>query len=211
MKSPYKILGVSPEADESQIKKAFRMKARQIHPDKTGKKSDKEFAELSNAYAIIANPERRKKFDESGEDYHNKTFEEKVHEEVKALIVIALEQSDFENRDLFKSLKKCVQIQIQKERDSKLDKEKRKLKFENLSKRVSKKNSSPNAATIAISEQINMAQKAMDAHDQTILLMFGVIKELDLYQWEFEEKETNGQTTDLLGELRSKFKIKISK
>ncbi len=61
----YEKLGVPPDATEKEIKKSFRKKAVKAHPDKGG--SDEEMAELSNAYAVLVDPERREKYD-NGED-----------------------------------------------------------------------------------------------------------------------------------------------
>lgn len=53
----YDLLGVPPNADEADIKKAFKKKAVQYHPDKVGtegkEQAEKMFAEISNAYDTL--------------------------------------------------------------------------------------------------------------------------------------------------------------
>jgi DnaJ-class molecular chaperone len=62
MRDPYDVLGVSRTASEAEIKKAFRTLAKKYHPDtKSGDK--KRFQEVSAAYDIIGDKDKRAKFD----------------------------------------------------------------------------------------------------------------------------------------------------
>jgi DnaJ-class molecular chaperone len=65
MADPYKILGVSKSASEAEIKKAFRTLAKTHHPDKHANdpKAQKKFQEISGAYEIVGDKEKRAKFD----------------------------------------------------------------------------------------------------------------------------------------------------
>jgi len=65
----YKILGVGREATADDIKKAYRKLAMKYHPDKAkGDKTQAEekFKQISEAYAVLSNPEKRKEYDEFG-------------------------------------------------------------------------------------------------------------------------------------------------
>jgi len=73
-KDYYKILGVAKNAGANQIKKAYRNKAVQYHPDKVKhltpeeqQHADKQMKELGEAYAILSNEEKRTKYD-NGDD-----------------------------------------------------------------------------------------------------------------------------------------------
>jgi DnaJ-class molecular chaperone len=68
MRDPYEVLGVSKSASEAEIKKAFRALAKKHHPDTKGgdPASQKRFQEISGAYEIVGDKEKRAKFD-SGE------------------------------------------------------------------------------------------------------------------------------------------------
>ena len=63
-KDYYKILGVDSDADETTIRKAFQQKARKLHPD-VNKEPDAEerFKEVSEAYAVLSDPDKRKRYD----------------------------------------------------------------------------------------------------------------------------------------------------
>ncbi|KAG0215346.1 hypothetical protein BGX28_000086 [Mortierella sp. GBA30] len=63
----YDTLGVSPDATEAEIKKAYRKLAMQYHPDKNPDAGDK-FKEISHAYETLSDPESREMYDRYGED-----------------------------------------------------------------------------------------------------------------------------------------------
>lgn len=70
MKDYYKILGVEKGASKDDIKKAFRKMAHQYHPDKTKNDpaSGQKFKEASEAYAILSDDEKRKRYDMFGSE-----------------------------------------------------------------------------------------------------------------------------------------------
>jgi curved DNA-binding protein len=68
----YEILGVSRNATQDEIQKTFRKLARKYHPD-VNKASDaeKRFKEINEAYEVLKDPEKRKKYDALGENWKN--------------------------------------------------------------------------------------------------------------------------------------------
>jgi len=71
-KDYYKILGVARTASEDELRKAFRKLARQYHPDvaKTNKaQAEDKFKELNEAYEVLSDPAKRKKYDELGPNW----------------------------------------------------------------------------------------------------------------------------------------------
>lgn len=64
----YKILGVSKDADEAAIKKAYRTIARENHPDLNpdDKAREEKFKAASNAFEVLSDPQKRKLYDEFG-------------------------------------------------------------------------------------------------------------------------------------------------
>src|SRR3984957_16512577 len=70
-KDYYKTLGVPRTASHDDIRKAFRKLARQYHPDvaKDKKRSEEKFKTINEAYEVLGDPEKRKKYDELGADW----------------------------------------------------------------------------------------------------------------------------------------------
>ncbi len=65
MKDLYKTLGVSEDADEGAIKKAYRKLAKELHPDITGndKKKTERFKEINDAYGVLGDKEKRAEYE----------------------------------------------------------------------------------------------------------------------------------------------------
>ncbi len=77
-KDYYKILGVDKNAGQDEIKKAYRKLAVKYHPDKTkgNKQAEDKFKEISEAYEVLKDPEKRKKYDQLGANWkHYKDFD----------------------------------------------------------------------------------------------------------------------------------------
>jgi curved DNA-binding protein len=74
-KDYYAILGVSRDASDEDIKKAFRRLARQYHPDvaKDKKAAEEKFKEINEAYEVLSDPAKRKKYDTLGANWNRAT------------------------------------------------------------------------------------------------------------------------------------------
>src|SRR5690348_13455109 len=70
-KDYYKILGVDRNASEKDIKAAYRKLARKHHPDVNpgDKNAEQRFKEIGEAYAVLSDPEKRKRYDTVGSNW----------------------------------------------------------------------------------------------------------------------------------------------
>lgn len=70
-KDYYKVLGVGKDASQGEIKKQYRKLAVKYHPDKNqgNKQSEEKFKEMGEAYTVLSDPEKRKKYDTLGADW----------------------------------------------------------------------------------------------------------------------------------------------
>ena len=64
----YEILGISKDASEDEIKKAYRKKAHQYHPDKKGGNEEK-FKEINEAYQTLSNAQKRQQYNQFGSEF----------------------------------------------------------------------------------------------------------------------------------------------
>src|SRR3989442_4278548 len=72
-KDYYEILGVPRSASDTEIKKAFHKLAREYHPDvaKNKKQAEEKFKEINEAYEVLGDPAKRKKYDELGANWRS--------------------------------------------------------------------------------------------------------------------------------------------
>ena len=76
MKDYYKVLGVEKDANDAEIKRAFRELAKKFHPDvnKDDPKAEDRFKEVNEAYAVLSDTEKRKQYDMYGAEGFRQRF-----------------------------------------------------------------------------------------------------------------------------------------
>jgi curved DNA-binding protein CbpA len=62
-RDPYKVLGVTSNASEAEIREAYRARARRLHPDLVGEQGLDEMRALNQAWAVLKDPEKRSTYD----------------------------------------------------------------------------------------------------------------------------------------------------
>ena len=68
MRDYYEVLGVSKDASDDEIKKAYRQLAKKYHPDMNpgDKEAEEKFKEVNQAYAVLSDPDKKSKYDRFG-------------------------------------------------------------------------------------------------------------------------------------------------
>jgi len=81
-KDYYAVLGVKKDATADEIKKAYRKLALKYHPDKNpgDKKAEDKFKEITEAYAVLSDPEKKRQYDQFGEaGFHQRFSQEDIY------------------------------------------------------------------------------------------------------------------------------------
>jgi curved DNA-binding protein CbpA len=89
MDDPYRVLGVSRDADSVTIKRAYREQAKRKHPDQKGG-SKEEFETLTKAYNLLRDPKSRREFDEWGKT-EPETEGEEINKAYTRIVTIIME------------------------------------------------------------------------------------------------------------------------
>ncbi|MEQ2197217.1 hypothetical protein XENOCAPTIV_025811, partial [Xenoophorus captivus] len=93
----YKVLGVLPESNEDEIKKAYRKMALKFHPDKNSDPdAEEKFKEIAEAYEILTDPQKRSIYDHFGEEGQGNIFRHNFQNDPHATF-----SSFFHNSDHF--------------------------------------------------------------------------------------------------------------
>src|SRR4030042_1274368 len=72
-KDYYNIIGVSKDASDDEIKKAYRKLAHKFHPDKSGG-DEARFKEVNEAYQVLSDKEKRSQYDQYGQIFEQACF-----------------------------------------------------------------------------------------------------------------------------------------
>ena len=111
MKDLYGTLGVKNDADASEIKKAYKKLASKYHPDKNpdDPKAKTMFQAIQEAYEILSDPEKRKRYDETGEmDDSGPTKTDMAAKMIFDLFIHHAEIKGYQRMNYFKIVKKDI-------------------------------------------------------------------------------------------------------
>lgn len=131
MENLYDILDVKKDVTPDQIRKAYKKKAGQCHPDKNpdSPEATVRFQALVKAYDILKDSEKRKQYDETGKVDNAPTLEEEAMNMISHIFIDIAEKADFEPRDYLLNVTQAVQNAL---RHCKVDKAKFDKSFEKL-------------------------------------------------------------------------------
>ena len=157
MKNLYEILAVAKDATAEQIKKAYRKLAMKHHPDKGG--DELQFKELSKAYSVLSDEDKRKRYDETGQVEE----ERDPFNEILASFVSDLQDNvDSLNTDIIDIAKKKIKKEIKEINLARIQTE-NKIKYLNFFLKRIKKDTESNVFNLVTKSKIEQLKSKLEA------------------------------------------------
>lgn len=171
----YERLGVDPDATADDVKRAYRSKARENHPDKGG--SAEAFAPIAAAYETLSNPQRRLLYDATGQDRRT-PIEKDVEQILLTLFNEALTQAD--DIEIVAFVRERVKIGTQRLQEEKKKYKARRKKLEVKRGKVTSK-SSVNLVHTIIDAEIKNIDAALLQMDHQEEVQKAIMVEIEQY------------------------------
>lgn len=183
----YTTIGVSQDATPEEIKKSYRDRSKELHPD-ANNGDDKGFAELAKAYEVLSDPERRKKYDETGDDSSNNDAAQ-VSSIIANLTVVFLDHEDVKTKSLTEFIKKAINEQLKGGNDAIKKAEKEIENATNAKNRIKREKEGHNLILSVLENKIQESTSAIIRHKAAILLFKKVLEEIGAYSYLVDSQE----------------------
>lgn len=190
--NPYNTLNVNPDDDQADIKKAYRKAAASAHPDREGGDAEK-FHEIRLAYEVLSDPERRQRFDETGETEQQRTTQSMAEVRLVQLFNTVIQQESF-NGDIIGNCRQYINDAI---RQTKAQLSKLNLKREKLEKQLGriKTDGDHNLYEQILSDTIAGIVRNIEAGDAELALLNDVSELVENYSDSRPEHQPQAFTT----------------
>lgn len=187
MRSLYDDLGVPQDASTDDIKKAYRKKAKKVHPDKGG--SADKFRTLVRAYSILSDDEKRKHGenpDSMGQDQQPISIVFQIFNAIVDNI-----NFDIDHSDLFEVVRQNIRQNQQNSRSQKSTYENNIKRYENIKNRINTRNNEQKSDLFIrfIEDKIRDCNNALIQTDKNIKLNDDALALLDGCEYEFEHQQ----------------------
>ncbi len=190
-KNHYEVIGVDSSATPEEIKKAYRAKTKEVHPDKGGTIGgrEEEMIDLNVAYTTLSNPERRLLYDRTGEDKISD-----INNEVRSIIfeffqeALVKEKSDVLGHAKDRISKRRDELEQQKyevkKEQEKLQKRRDKISLKKSRNKNKKKEieEKPNLFHILVDQHLQAMEGIIASCERGMEVMTLALKELQDYE-----------------------------
>jgi len=185
----YKELGVPRNADAKAIKKAFRHKAKELHPDKSGGDSS-EFIRLQLAYSVLSEDAKRKRYDETG-DTGERSVQDRECYQILIQEVLKCCDNEFCDDPLLTARNNINAVRVSMLKDMEGGRKKAKqLRYR--AARFSRKDGQENLISAALNHQATQIEQNIRLGEERAKLLLEAAKMADAYRYEAEH--TGGGT-----------------
>ena len=184
----YDTLGVDEKATDSEIKKAYRKRARETHPDQN-EGTDDEFKDVNNAYAVLSVPRKRKEYDDTGSSdtlSDTERAKQRAFEEIKGMFLKLVES--YSDRvfgmDVVKHMLTVTGETMDKNQRDIRNIGQRIEKWEKIQEKISFDGKGANLLSIVCDEQISALKANVEMCEHNIMIMEKIEQILTEYGWE---------------------------
>ena len=179
---PYQELGVPRDADTPTIKRAFRKKAKVLHPDAGG--SNEKFLPLQRAYDILTDEERRRRYDTMGDSGEHDPKTEAVKNVVQLVKQVAA-MTDIRRTNIVDASKEFIADQQKQARDQIKNLEDKILHWQEASRRIKAKGD--NFLAAAFNAEVHHLQKSIQNMEWNMEVNRQMLKLLDKFSYQVDE------------------------
>lgn len=177
MPSPYEILGLPKEASAEEIKAAFRREASRAHPDRQGGSGER-MAAVNDAYAVLSDPARRKRFDETGSTGQAPSIDDEAIQMLASIFARALQQDVASIVDFARDHAHGFQQELIRQREEALAQAR---KLEAKRSKVRTKDGAVNIVHGLIDSQVAALRSAVGVANRNLKVASAACKMLEAY------------------------------
>lgn len=201
--SLYSDLGLAAGASADAIKKAFRKKASEAHPDRKGGDTAK-FQVIQRAYAILGDDEARKRYDETGETDSAPSLRKQAIQQLCSIVQSIIESADdLRYTKITYEAEKRILAGIKQSKDAIKEQERRVAKINLVVKKLKRKAGASEHDFLAA--MLNNTLKALEAQITSIKQVIEIGEEMQvlLKDYDYEAEVYTGQSSASLQGLSS--------
>lgn len=193
----YKILGVSKDADEAEIRKAYRRKAQQLHPDRDGGNHDA-FQRLQLAYDVLTSPERKARYDATGET-DQVDNDSAVRSEIVGLWAAVLKHvqdagGELKHQNMVSMMLDTLQNTRKQFEKVRKENEDKANTYRGAAKRFHRKDEGINYLSLSLEAEAAKYDQKNAAIDERLIMFDRIREEIERYEFEFEPLPTPTST-----------------
>lgn len=182
----YETLGVKPDADSATVKRAYRKKAKQHHPDAGGDTAA--FQAVQRAYFILKDPRKRADYDQFGEASEGHGIREMAEHELCMMVVSAATGLDVAHTDLLARIREQVSQQMLKFEGEIQGLEATAKKFKEAASRLKRKDGAVTFMVLALENSGHQAEDRIKAVQFNIERGKEVLRILDEHEYRTDKQ-----------------------
>ncbi len=186
--SLYDKLGINKNASKEEIKKAYRSKAKENHPDKKGGDNEK-MTEITHAYDILSNDKKKERYDSTGQEKET-PFAERFMGFVNDLFIQIIEKTpDVESDDLIEEFRGHADKIL---KNIKENRSQSKIKIEKYIKVRDRVIATTNKHILLVMDsKIDTMKQSLASFETEIEFIEQCIEVLKTYEYKVDEEEAN--------------------